>query len=44
MVMDFLGLMFVTGWVVFFLHFILGNLLQIFYRLVGSDEIKISFK
>jgi hypothetical protein len=42
--MNFIGLMFVTWWIVFFLHFVIGNIIKIFYRMDGADEIKIRFK
>jgi hypothetical protein len=45
MTMEFLGLLLVTAWVVFFLHFTLGSIVAIFYRkFAGSDLLKIIFK
>lgn len=43
--MDFLGLMFVTWVIVYFLHAVIGGLLAFFYRhFAKADEIKIHFK
>lgn len=41
--MQFFSLIFVTAWVVYFLHFLAGNILDIFYRLDHSKKIKIHF-
>ncbi len=44
MLMDFIGLMFVSWWIIYFLHFVVGGILDIFYDLDGSKNIKIHFK